>query len=238
MKRTRVALYEFMPYGAPELIEAGESHLARALTTSMAGLGALFALALVASALAPHHGPISLVDIAKVHVFEPPPSNVLEPPTAPHATPARSAESSTPLPVPDATAPTDVLPHPDASADGSITGTGEPIGGAATSDPGTFEPIAPALGQWVYVDEPPAVVTEVKPVYPDLAREAGVEGTVRARVLVGLDGRVKDVHVDASIPLLDEAAVVALRQWVFTPALANSHPVMVWVAVPVRFRLH
>jgi protein TonB len=61
---------------------------------------------------------------------------------------------------------------------------------------------------------------------------------VTLRVLVGLDGRVKDVSVDRGSPLLDAAAIAAARQWVFTPALSNGRPVMVWVAIPVRFSLH
>ena len=52
--------------------------------------------------------------------------------------------------------------------------------------------------------------------------------------LVDLDGSVRDVKVIRSVPLLDDAAATALRRWRFTPALANGHPVRVWIALPVR----
>jgi len=84
----------------------------------------------------------------------------------------------------------------------------------------------------------PEPVTRVSPVYPDLAREAGVDGTVNVQALVGKDGKVKDVRVVKSIPMLDEAAKAAVRQWVFKPALSNNKPVAVWVGVPVKFSLH
>ena len=97
----------------------------------------------------------------------------------------------------------------------------------------------PSFGQYVYVEELPEAVTRVvAPVYPDIAREAGVDGTVLVQALVGKDGKVKDVRVQKSIPMLDAAAVAAVKAWVFKPALSNNKPVAVWVAVPVKFSLH
>ena len=58
------------------------------------------------------------------------------------------------------------------------------------------------------------------------------------QALVGKDGRVKDTRVVKSIPMLDTPAVMAVKQWVFKPALSNNKPVAVWVAVPVKFSLH
>jgi protein TonB len=91
-----------------------------------------------------------------------------------------------------------------------------------------------------YVEEYPVAITRVKPIYPEIALRAGVEGVVKVRALVGRDGRVVDaiVHPKFSIPILDQAAVEAVRKWVFKPALANHRPVPVWVAVDVRFRLY
>ena len=63
----------------------------------------------------------------------------------------------------------------------------------------------------------PTVVKEVKPVYPPIAFSAGVEGSVEVEATIGTDGTVIDAHVVRSIPLLDEAAVEAVRQWKFTP---------------------
>jgi protein TonB len=96
----------------------------------------------------------------------------------------------------------------------------------------------PKFGEYVYVEELPEAITKVPPNYPDLAREANVDGTVMVQALVGKDGKVKDTKVVKSIPMLDQAATEAVRQWVFKPALSNNKPVAVWVAVPVRFSLH
>ncbi|MBI5709014.1 MAG: TonB family protein [Candidatus Eisenbacteria bacterium] len=93
----------------------------------------------------------------------------------------------------------------------------------------------PAFGEYVYAQELPEAITMVAPVYPQLAREAGVEGTVMVQALVGTDGRVKDMRVVKSIPMLDAPARDCVRQWVFKPALINGEPIAVWVAVPIQF---
>jgi TonB family protein len=81
-------------------------------------------------------------------------------------------------------------------------------------------------------------VTKVAPEYPDLARQTGVDGEVRLRVLVGPDGRVVTTQIVKSIPMLDDAAVAAVLRWRFAPATRNGVPVCAWTAVPVRFTLH
>jgi protein TonB len=89
----------------------------------------------------------------------------------------------------------------------------------------------------VYVEELPEAITRVPPVSTGAIRRSGVEGTVILRALVGSDGRVADVRIMKSIPELDEAAVAAVRQWVFKPARSKGQPVPVWVAIPVKFSL-
>lgn len=94
----------------------------------------------------------------------------------------------------------------------------------------------PELGEYVAVDELPEAVTKVPPATPADLR-GRVDGTVLIQALVGKDGRVKDTRVIKSIPMLDEAAVAAVRQWVFKPAMSSGKPVAVWVAVPISFSL-
>lgn len=96
----------------------------------------------------------------------------------------------------------------------------------------------PKFGAYVYVDELPEAITRVPPEYPERARAAGVDGTVLVQALVGKDGRVRDVRIQKSIPLLDAAAREAVSAWVFKPALSAGQPVAVWVAVPVKFTLN
>jgi protein TonB len=237
MKRSRVTLYDFVPYGAPELLEVGEPYLTRAVTTATLGLVAAFALGLCISAWFTAHPGERTITLDPTFRLEPPP--VLDPPpfripSLPHVSQPFAGK---PIPVPDVQATQDVLiPSQDELRQGSPADATANTGGDVAPIP-AVEPV-PGVNDYVYYDEPPAVVTRVLPVYPDLAREAGVDGMVSLRVLVGRDGRVKDVRVDRSVPMLDEAAMAAVRQWVFTPALSNGRAVMVWVAVPVRFSLH
>jgi bla regulator protein blaR1 len=84
----------------------------------------------------------------------------------------------------------------------------------------------------------PTPIATPSPDYPAAAQQAGIEGTVVVKALVGRDGRVHDAVVTRSIPALDGAAVRSVRRWVFRPARAQGVPVQVWVAIPVAFRLH
>lgn len=100
---------------------------------------------------------------------------------------------------------------------------------ADAPDPGTDPD---ALPQY---DEPPTPVSLVQPAYPEMAREAKIQGRVVLQVLVGADGRVKKVKVIRSIPYLEDASKNAVLRWVFKPALLKGHPVPAWVEVPVDF---
>jgi protein TonB len=97
----------------------------------------------------------------------------------------------------------------------------------------------PLPNVYVYTDELPQLVRRVTPIYPDIAREAGVEGTVKLQLLIGLDGRVLKAIVQpkGSVPMLDQAAITAALASVFTPALVNNRPVKVWVTQDYRFKL-
>jgi protein TonB len=85
-----------------------------------------------------------------------------------------------------------------------------------------------------------AVPTRViEPDYPPQCRRLGIEGNVRVKVLVGADGRPRDVVIDSSSgdPRLDEAALVAMRQWRFEPARSDGKAVQARLVVPIRFEL-
>lgn len=85
--------------------------------------------------------------------------------------------------------------------------------------------------------QPPRKVVNVAPVYPPIARAAGVQGVVILEAVIGEDGSVTDVRVLRSIQLLDSAAIEAVRQWRFTPTLLNGTPVPVVMTVTVAFNL-
>ncbi|PYQ48763.1 MAG: hypothetical protein DMF78_20415, partial [Acidobacteria bacterium] len=81
----------------------------------------------------------------------------------------------------------------------------------------------------------PRRVVYVPPVYPDLARAAHVEGIVIVDCTIDRDGRVIDARVLRGHPLLDRAALSAVRQWAYVPTLLNGVPVPVLMTVTVRF---
>ena len=85
--------------------------------------------------------------------------------------------------------------------------------------------------------KPPKLVKEVAPVYPEVARVAVIEGVVILGVKTDEEGRVKDVMVLRSIPLLDQAAIDAVRQWVYEPLIIDGKAVPVVFTVTVRFQL-
>lgn len=85
--------------------------------------------------------------------------------------------------------------------------------------------------------ESPTRIVHVRPVYPQEAQDASVQGVVILEVRIGTDGSVEDVVVLKSIPLLDQAAIDAVRQWRYTPTLINGKAVPVIMMVTVNFTL-
>ena len=86
-------------------------------------------------------------------------------------------------------------------------------------------------------DVAPELVSMPPPEYPQMARDSRVEGVVLVRLLVGVDGRTKDMFVIQSIPMLDGAAADAAWGAVFKPGLKDGEPVAVWVVIPMEFSL-
>jgi TonB family protein len=83
----------------------------------------------------------------------------------------------------------------------------------------------------------PERIKYVPPVYPDIARTARVSGVVILEALVSPAGDVTDARVLKSIPLLDQAAVDAVRQWRYVSTTLNGVPVPVILTVTVNFAL-
>ena len=84
----------------------------------------------------------------------------------------------------------------------------------------------------------PQKIHHVAPVYPEIARSARVSGIVILEAVLAEDGTVRDVRVLRSVPLLDAAALAAVREWRFTPTLLNGTPVAVVMTVTVAFNLN
>ena len=93
--------------------------------------------------------------------------------------------------------------------------------------------------KFIPYDDPPQPLSSIKPVYPEIAQEAGIEGTVVVQVFVDKKGRVQDTLILKGIPNtgLDEAAVTAIKKTRFRPAKQRERAVGVWISIPVNFRL-
>lgn len=81
----------------------------------------------------------------------------------------------------------------------------------------------------------PVKIKDVQPVYPAIAQNARVTGTVTIEATVGPNGRVTKAEVVRSVPLLDQAALDAVRQWEYRPSTLNGRPVPAVVTVTVNF---
>ena len=93
--------------------------------------------------------------------------------------------------------------------------------------------------KFIPYDDPPIPLRPIKPKYPEIAQEAGIEGTVVVQVFVDAKGRVKETIILKGIPNtgLDEAAADAIRLVRFKPAKQRERAVGVWISIPVNFRL-
>jgi protein TonB len=85
--------------------------------------------------------------------------------------------------------------------------------------------------------KPPTKIKDVTPVYPPAAKSASVQGVVIIEATIGANGKVIDAKVLRSVPMLNEAALDAVRQWEYSPTLLNGVPVPVVMTVTVNFKL-
>src|SRR6187200_1236370 len=121
--------------------------------------------------------------------------------------------------------------------EGGVAGgvVGGVVGGLPEAPPPPPPPAAPVrVGGNI---RPPTKTRHVAPVYPPIAQSARVQGVVIIEATIGPNGKVQDARVLRSIPLLDQAALDAVKQWEFTPTLLNGVPVPVIMTVTVQFTL-
>jgi len=238
MNRTH-PLFQFMPYGAPELLASERPRLSRA---SLVGSGAMLASFAAAILVFPRGVEPTVVTIERtICPIDDPIRPLVVPSTVRPATPKRANVSERGIiePVVD--------PPPIEWPETPIEQGSEPTGSGAVSDgppalPKGIEPrgdVFPERGEFVYTDQWPVTQDSIRPEYPRFAQDAGIEGVVIVHALVGREGRVIRVEVDEkrSELLLNEAALGAARRWTFQPAMVNGHPVAVWVALTFKFIL-
>jgi protein TonB len=191
--------------------------------------------------------PTSAVRAFFVEPAAPPPPPPPPPPPAPKAAQAPKTPPKTMTEPPKFTAPVEVpaeiKPEEglDLGVEGGVAGgvEGGVPGGVVGGVVGGL-PEAPPPPQAVRVGgqiKEPKKIKDVQPAYPDIAKQARVQGVVILECTISPQGRVSDVKMLRGIPLLNEAAIAAVRQWVYTPTLLNGVPVPVIMTVTVNFRL-
>lgn len=151
---------------------------------------------------------------------KPPPPKAIQPP-APKTEP-EPAEHAEPAP----TAP------PQLAAAAPSAGPAKPAASPVTGTPAAGEPIVQANYRAGYLNNP-------KPLYPNLSRRMGEQGTVKLRVRVGADGNVLAVRLESSsgYPRLDESALKTVPRWRFVPAKRGDIAIESEVIVPIPFIL-
>jgi periplasmic protein TonB len=126
---------------------------------------------------------------------------------------------------------------PGGVAGGSMGGVlGGVIGGMGTVAPPKPRPTGPIrVGGNVQAAR---IVNRVQPVYPPLARQTRISGTVRLHAIISKDGTIQQLEVISGHPLLQQAALDAVRQWRYQPTLLNGEPVEVDTTIDVIFSLN
>ena len=87
------------------------------------------------------------------------------------------------------------------------------------------------------VAQPPKRLVDVQPIYPQVARDAKVTGVVLVEMTIDTDGNVAEAWIIQSVPLLDQAALDAVKQWKFEPTLLNGAPIQVRATSAISFTL-
>ena len=99
---------------------------------------------------------------------------------------------------------------------------------------------APAPAKPIHVStgvQAAKLIAQANPVYPALAKQARVAGTVRLTAIIGRDGTIRNLQVLSGHPLLTPAALEAVKQWRYQPTLLNDEPVEVITQIDVNFTL-
>lgn len=228
-------------YGMRELRNLYQKYaiwgLVGAVVLHLSGIGSYY----LAGYLAEEEEPVFSVRIMKYSELGPPPSiqNTEAAPQVSVTVPVAKPTVGVPVPVPDA----EVNPEQTIPTQQELSEIQSPALGLGDGTRGIeFQQdinIDEEPADFVPVEKYPVPVKQVLPDYPEIARRAGVEGTVWVKIWVDKEGKPrKAVVLKSDAEIFNEPAQRAAMQSVFTPALMNNGPVAVWVSVPFRFKLN
>ncbi len=136
----------------------------------------------------------------------------------------------------EAELPPDVINNTGATGGvfGGIPGQGLIGGGALPPPPKAAAPSRIKQGGNVTAA---SILTQTRPVYPALARQARIQGSVVLHAIIDKDGKVAQLEVVSGHPLLVQAALDAVKQWRYKPTLLNGDPVEVDTTITVTFTM-
>lgn len=156
--------------------------------------------------------------------------------------PRTSSPEVAPIEEPQGVRPETAAPPPDLFAGqnsivtGIVQGDADAIPEPLPPPPPPPPPVGPVrVGGAI---RPPQKIVHVAPEYPAIARASRTSGVVILEAVIAEDGRVRDVRILRSVPLLDDAAMRAVMQWQFTPTLLNGQAVPVVMTVTIAFALN
>jgi len=233
--------------------------LGKSVAAHVATIGTILLVAI----LQPLEPPPDTPDYIRALIYDPPPP---PPPPLPKGaaltqklerarpvTPEPEPETPKREPVMEAPVEAEVKPEPrDAASEqfGSETGSdfGVPEGMEGGVEGGVVGGVPGGVlggvlggtgtGPVLDYDQPPRLLRQTRPVYPQEAFVKKIEGTVLVEILIDSTGRVARARVLQSIPSLDKAALQTVYQWIFSPAIKHGRPVPTIAHVPVGFRIY
>ena len=243
MKTQAPALEERQIYGAPELKKLYQKYFTAGFLIAVVIHALIIAGYYFAQAFQKEEQPTITVRILKYSELGPPPSitNTQASPQISVSGPVVKPSVGIPVPVPDA----EVSPEQTIATQQELSSISSPI---ASTGVGGGDSIVIASDVKVEEEEPPpefvpveklpVPVKTVVPEYPELARRAGLEGTVFVKIWVDKEGKPrKALVIKSDAEIFNQPAIEAAMKFVFTPAIMNNGPVAVWVSIPFKFTL-
>ena len=210
------------------------------LAAHAAAVAAIVAATVLGPVVLPGLASSDLTYVTAMLPKAPPPPLPPRGPKPAEAPPPLANPNAAPIDVPDGIAPEPDVPFdvgagPDVGLDTVFGVTGlDTLLGEPPPTPPALPPGPVRVGVHI---RPPSKIRDASPVYPVIAQTAGVQGLVILEALIGSDGRVQSAQVLRGHPLLNDAALTAVRQWEYTPTLLNGVPVPVVMSVTVNFAL-
>ncbi len=208
-------------------------------------LAFLFMLGLMEHTITPPEAPPVLVEFMQ---SQPTPKTIEQPVAKPIPVPPRPQPVAAPTPSPQPQPSPSKVSTPTEVAQAAPVAPSAPSAPSAPTTPTPPAPPAPAPTPAPVVITPSITDVSIpasysasnqKPIYPNMSKRLGEQGTVVLRVLVKADGSAGEVEVKSSsnYPRLDQAAIDAVKTWRFNPAKIDGKATDEWYQVPIPFKL-